>query len=264
MGREIGSEIVASFRSRLEEHPVYEAVASIEDLRCFMEHHVYSVWDFMSLIKTLQSLVAPATSPWVPRGDGSVRRFINELVLEEESDETERPGVYSSHFELYQRAMTEIGADTGPSSRFVRTVENKGIEAALASSDIPAPSRVFTETTFRFIESDRPHEVAAALALGREHIIPCMFRSILARFGVPRTEAPIFHFYLERHIHLDEDFHAPLSLRLLNSLCAGDEEKADQAVEAANRAVEARIAFWDGVLEAISVSRNGRAGSGPN
>jgi hypothetical protein len=262
MHREIGSEVVASFRTRLEEHPVYEAVAGIGDLRCFMEHHVYSVWDFMSLIKTLQSVVAPTTSPWVPRGDGSVRRFINELVLEEESDETDRPGEFSSHFELYQRAMAEIGADTGPSSRFVQSVGTRGVDTALASAEVPGPARTFTETTFRFIESGHPHEVAAALALGREHIIPCMFRSILARIGVPRTGAPIFHFYLERHIHLDEDFHAPLSLRLLNSLCAGDEQKIDQAVAAANRAVEARIRFWDGVLEAIESSRGAAAGSG--
>ena len=79
-----------------------------------------------------------------------------------------------------------------------------------------------------------------------------MFRSILARIGVSEEMAPIFHFYLNRHIHLDEDFHAPLSLRLLNSLCGGDGKRVEQAVEAANQAVNARLAFWDGVLDAIS------------
>lgn len=64
-------------------------------------------------------------------------------------------------------------------------------------------------------------------------------------------QAPIFHFYLNRHIHLDEDFHAPLSLRLLNSLCAGDESRIAEAIEAAETAVTARIAFWDGVLESL-------------
>ncbi|MEJ2396722.1 MAG: DUF3050 domain-containing protein, partial [Gammaproteobacteria bacterium] len=59
------------------------------------------------------------------------------------------------------------------------------------------------------------------------------------------------HFYLNRHIHLDEDFHAPLSLSLLNGLCAGDEVKLQEAITAAKEAVEARIVFWDGVLAAI-------------
>jgi hypothetical protein len=259
MAKEITSEIISSFKERLENHPIYEAVASIEDLQCFMEHHVYSVWDFMSLIKYLQSIVAPTTYPWVPQGNGSVRRFINELVLEEESDEADVAGEFSSHFELYQKAMAEIGANTTASSSFIRVVSEKGIDEALQSPHIPSPSRAFTNTTFQFIQENRPHEVAAALALGREHIIPCMFRSILKRIGVSDKEAPIFHFYLNRHIHLDEDFHAPLSLRLLNSLCGEDEIKIQEAVEAANAAVEARIKFWDGVLEAINSAGKGVA-----
>jgi hypothetical protein len=247
----ITSEIILSFKNRLENHPVYEAVDSIEDLRCFMQHHVYSVWDFMSLIKYLQSVIAPTRVPWTPQGDANVRRFINELVLEEESDETDVAGEFSSHFELYHTAMKEIGADTTPSSDFISAVRQEGIEKALALSCVPSPSRAFTTTTFKFIQADKPHQVAAALALGREHIIPCMFRSILKRMRVSDAQAPIFHFYLNRHIHLDEDFHAPLSLRLLNSLCADDAQKTREAIDAAHSAVNARIEFWDGVLEAI-------------
>lgn len=247
----ISSDIIASFKKPLEEHPVYEAVANIEDLRCFMQHHVYSVWDFMSLIKYLQSAVAPTTYPWTPSGDASVRRFINELVLEEESDATHVDGEFASHFELYQRAMAEIGADTAPIKNFIQSVRESGIDAALQSPFIPEASRRFSTQTFAFIQGNKPHEVAAALALGREHIIPCIFRAILKRFGVSAQEAPIFHFYLNRHIHLDEDFHAPLSLRLLNSLCADDEVKIQEALAAATTAVNARLEFWDGVLTAI-------------
>jgi hypothetical protein len=252
MTTQITSEIVLSFKNRLENHPVYEAVSSIEDLRCFMEHHVYSVWDFMSLIKYLQSIIAPTSYPWTPQGDASVRRFINELVLEEESDETHIEGEFSSHFELYHRAMTEIGANIAPSARFIQALQNQSIDQALEQEDIPLPSKAFTRKTFEFIQGNKPHQVAAALALGREHIIPCMFRSLLQRTGVSETQAPIFHFYLNRHIHLDEDFHAPLSLRLLNGLCGDDEAKVEEAIEAANVAVNARLAFWDGVLESIN------------
>ncbi|MCW8888442.1 MAG: DUF3050 domain-containing protein [Gammaproteobacteria bacterium] len=251
----ITSSVIDSFKSQLEEHPVYEAVSTIKDLQLFMEHHVYSVWDFMSLIKYLQSVVAPTNYPWTPQGDAEVRRFINELVLEEETDHTNRENEFSSHFELYRKAMSEIGADTSPSSYFIEVVQNSGIDKALSAPDIPLPSKKFTTTTFDFIQNDKPHQVAAALALGREHIIPCMFRSILQRIGVSENEAPIFHFYLNRHIHLDEDFHAPLSLRLLNGLCGGDKVKIQEATEAAEIAIKARILFWDGVLDSIAASR---------
>ena len=251
MTTEISSAIIQSFKQPLENHPVYAAVQTLEDLQIFMRHHVYSVWDFMSLIKYLQNAVAPASYPWVPSGDGDVRRFINELVLEEESDQAFGNEHFSSHFELYHTAMREIGADTGASSGFVRCVAEQGIEAALARPEVPVPSAAFTSQTFAFIKADRPHEVAAALALGREHIIPCMFRAILEKIQVSEEQAPIFHYHLNRHIHLDEDFHAPLSLRLLNGLCGDDQEKQQQAIDAARRAVEARVSFWDGVLLAL-------------
>ena len=252
MEKEITSDIILDFKNQLENHPIYAAVSTIDDLQCFMEHHVYSVWDFMSLIKYLQSEVAPTKYPWTPQGEGSVRRFINELVLEEESDETNISGEYSSHFELYQKAMSEIGANISPSRKFTQTVKEQGVNEALELSCVPSPSRAFTSTTFQFIKNNKPHQVAAALALGREHIIPCMFRSILKKTGVTDKEAPTFHYYLNRHIHLDEDFHAPLSLRLLNGLCGGDENKIEEAVAAARKAVTARIEFWDGVLAAIN------------
>jgi Protein of unknown function (DUF3050) len=252
---EISASVIQSFKHRLEQHPVYKAVRTVEDLRCFMEHHVYSVWDFMSLIKYLQNAVAPSRYPWVPQGDPAVRRFINELVLEEESDEAPAAAgaapAYSSHFELYCHAMQEIGANHSNALNFVDALKASGIRQALADGNIPDPARRFIRTTFAFIDSDKPHAVAAALALGREHIIPCMFRSFLRNLGVSDSQAPAFHYYLNRHIHLDEDFHAPLSLRLLNSLCGGDSVKQQEAVSAAEQAVEARIAYWDGVLAAI-------------
>lgn len=248
----IDQEIIAKFNQALDQHPVYEAVQTLEDLQTFMQHHVYSVWDFMSLIKYLQSTVAPTTYPWIPQGNSDVRRFINELVLEEESDET-HDGQFSSHLELYLRAMQEVGADTKPFKAFLQVTQQEGISAGLALSSVPPPSRQFTQQTFHFIQSNEAHQVAAALALGREHIIPRMFRSILKNIGVTEEQAPIFHFYLNRHIGLDEDFHAPLSLKLLNSLCDHDSNKVEQAIQAAEKAVNARLMFWDGVLDVIEI-----------
>jgi len=248
----LNDEFIESLRVKLEAHPIYAAVQTLDDLRVFMQHHVYSVWDFMSLIKYLQNEVAPARWPWTPQGDASVQRFINELVLEEETD-IALPGQegHASHFMLYLAAMREIGADADTPARFVQHVAEQGIDAALASGLAPAPSAAFTRTTFDFIASGKPHTVAAALALGREHVIPSMFRAFLSRMAVTEEQAPSFHYYLNRHVHLDEDFHAPLSLRLLAALCGGDVDKWREAEAAAEAAVYARLQFWDGVLKAL-------------
>ncbi len=243
---------IESLRVRLEAHPIYAAVRTLDDLRVFMEHHVYSVWDFMSLIKFLQHEIAPARWPWTPAGDASVQRFINELVLEEETD-ISLPGRegHTSHFVLYLEAMREIGARAEVPMAFVDKVAGQGIESALDAGLAPEPSAAFTRTTFGFLNSGQPHAVAAALALGREHVIPSMFRAFLARMSVTEDQAPSFHYYLNRHVHLDEDFHAPLSLRLLAALCGEDAVKWREAEAAAEAAVNARIHFWDGVLKAL-------------
>jgi len=246
---------VAPLREKLNQHPVYGSLQSLDDLRGFMSHHIYSVWDFMSVVKYLQRKIAPTEFPWAPISHGSVRRFINSIVLEEESDEglpdAQGNPTFCSHFELYCMAMGEVGADTTGPLKFVDLAHRNGIRAALDAGLAPAASHRFVETTFGFIDTDKPHVVAAAFALGREHVIPGMFRSILGRIGITEEQAPAFHYYLHRHIHLDEDFHGPLSLLMLDELCAGDPVKLKEAEQAAAQAIEARLRFWDGVREAI-------------
>ena len=252
---EFDPAVVAHLRQKLDTHPVYGAVRTLDDLRVFMGHHIYSVWDFMSVVKYLQNEIAPTTYPWKPRGHPSVRYFINQLVLEEESDlglpAADGSATHASHFELYCHAMREIDADPTEPLRFVETAAAHGIQAAFDLGLAPAASRRFMESTFHFIASGKPHVVAAAFALGREHIIPGMFRAFLKDMKLDERQAPAFHYYLQRHIHLDEDFHAPISLQLLNELIAGDAAKRKEAEEAAATAIEARIRFWDGVLAAI-------------
>lgn len=259
MPKTISSDIISSIKQQLENHAIYEAVESLEDLQCFMQHHVYSVWDFMSLVKYVQGIVAPANSPWLPGGDSNVKRFINELVLEEETDELINGEGYSSHFELYQQAMLEVGADISISNAFLDDVREHGVSQAVTMGNIPGLCRDFTEVTFACIAADKAHEVAASLALGREHIIPTMFRAILKQTGVSELQAPTFHYYLNRHVHMDEETHGPLSLRLLNGLCNGDSVKIDEAIVAAKTAVEARVKLWDELLVVINEQKQKRS-----
>lgn len=252
-------DCVADLGPALNGHPLYAAVQDLDDLRAFMAHHVYSVWDFMSLLKCLQGHIAPTSIPWKPRGSPEVRFFINQIVVGEECDDglPDAAGnpTHASHFELYCDAMREVGADPAPAMRFAEVAADRGFEAAIKLNEAlnlaPPASVEFMRKSFGFIASGKPHVVGAAFALGREHIIPAMFRALLAKMGIDAQAAPAFHFYLERHIHLDEDFHAPLALRMVNELVGGDAARLAEAQAAARQAVQARIDFWSGVQQAL-------------
>jgi hypothetical protein len=249
-----------ALRKRLEQHPVFRSVEDLGALRIFMDHHVYAVWDFMSLVKFLQREVAPAEVPWSAAGYSPAQRhFINALVLSEESDqglpdENGEP-TYASHFALYCQGMREIGAEVNTPLQFVEQVRREGIHSALRSVSIPEAASRFVATTFDVIESARPHAIAAALAFGREEIIPPMFRALLQALGVCERDAPAFHHYLRRHIHLDEETHGPMAIALVDELCQGDPGKLSEAQAAAQQALEARILFWDNVLAALKNMR---------
>lgn len=67
MTQTITQATLTEFAAQLADHPIYSALQTVEDLQRFMEHPIYSVWGFMSLIKYLQHTIAPTTVPWLPR-----------------------------------------------------------------------------------------------------------------------------------------------------------------------------------------------------
>lgn len=242
---------------RLEAHPVFSKLNTLDELRVFMEHHVFAVWDFMSLLKRLQEIYVPHGSPWVPQSDGNVVRFINEIVMEEESDQAynsdgER---YASHFEIYLEAMTEVGASTDSINHFLNEVRTSGLDKALNLSCVPSPSREFMNHTFELIGQGKGHEIAASFSIGRESIVPVMFKRILELTKIGVNDAPVFHYYLERHAHLDGEHHGPMALKLLDDLCANEPEKENEVILQVQSSLNARIKLWDGVILATESAR---------
>ena len=247
---------IQSQKEMLLQHPLYEKVKTVEDLHQFLESHVYAVWDFMSLLKALQSKLTCTTTPWFATQNPQMRYLINEIVLAEESDLT-LDGKRLSHFEMYVEAMQSCGAQTTELDTFLQNVvDTKNVFIAIKQSDLHPKIKAFLDFTFRVIEEGKVHKIAAAFTFGREDLIPNMFTEILRNFqnNFPQTDLSKLIYYFERHIQLDADEHGPMAMQMIAELCQDDAQKWAAVEEISILALEKRIGLWDAIGEKIEAN----------
>ena len=243
---------LAPLRERLVTHPLYGCLHDGHSIRLFMKAHVFAVWDFQCLLKALQRLLTCVEVPWLPTPDPEARRLVNEIVLDEETDQAPGGG-YLSHFEIYLQAMRECGANSEPIQSFVNRVSGGlSVERALDVPSLPPGIRPFVDATMAVARSGQPHCVAAAFAYGREAIIPAMFRQLVDQLAEvsPRSWTTL-RYYLDRHIGKDSEQHGPQAAMLVRKLCRSDEVLWSQAIEAAQKSLEARARLWDRIAGSI-------------
>ena len=235
---------------QIVQHPVYARLKSVSDLRTFMEHHVFAVWDFMTLLKRLQRDLTSVEIAWRPSTLPHSRRLINEIVLAEESDEISQ-GRYLSHLELYIDAMKEVEANHRPIETFITELRHgTTVLDALSASASPHAARAFSRHTWNIASKASTHEVASAFLFGREDLIPDMFRSVLQELG---HNATTLRLYLDRHIELDEGSHGPLARELLQELCNTNPSLWQEASEAATASLTARVSLWDEAVKTMGL-----------
>jgi hypothetical protein len=112
-------EIITSKQKELAHHPVYATFNNLESIRHFMGYHVFAVWDFMSLLKSLQIHLTCVELPWKPsKYPAEMVRLINQIVVGEESD-LDLNGTPISHFDLYLKAMEDDLTSAHQTNTFV-------------------------------------------------------------------------------------------------------------------------------------------------
>jgi len=245
---------IEPLRQEIINHKVYSAIKDIDDLKVFMQFHVYAVWDFMSLLKTLQGNLTCTTVPWFPKGTADTRYLINEIVVGEESDE-DLNGIRKSHFEIYLDAMKQCGADTSKIEAFTDVLKNTGdFNSAYLSSETPKEAKDFVDFTFKVIESGKDYLQSAIFTFGREDLIPDMFISIINKIHKNFPEdISIFKYYIERHIEVDGNLHSHLALQMTANLCNDNEQYWKEAEESVVDSLKQRIELWNGIYRMLTV-----------
>lgn len=246
LGQTINMHLIREKQLMLARHPIYSSLNNLENIRHFMGHHVFAVWDFMSLLKSLQIHLTSVTLPWKPSAyPTEVVRLINQIVLGEESD-VDLLGNPVSHFELYLKAMEEIGASTVLIREFLKTND---------FSLIPEGTRDFVQYNLEVAKNGHVVQVASSFFFGREKLIPDMFESIVKTLRKEKVDAPTFLYYLDRHIEVDSEEHGPLALKALSYLTNKEKNLEAMALSTGLEALDKRMALWDMVLETLPQTR---------
>ncbi len=247
---------IADLRYKLQNHVLYQNLENIEDVKVFMENHVFAVWDFMSLLKALQIKLTSIGTPWLPSENAKLSRFINEIVIAEESDINEE-GVPKSHFQMYLDAMNQVGANTEQIDNFIQSIKNGNSPLdGLSNSSINLKVSAFVKHTFSVIDTQQAHKIASAFTFGREDVIPDMFIKILDQSDKNNEKYNKLRYYLQRHIELDGDDHGPLSLMMIEELCGNDDQKWFEVQTVAIESLQHRIALWDVINQIIEKKNN--------
>lgn len=243
------SNVLENRRSALFSHGIYNFITTTERLKIFMEAHVWAVYDFMCLLKSLQIHLTSVSVPWLDKKYGEPARLINMIVLCEETDVDEN-GKARSHFDLYLEAMQEIGCDTSKIEFFIRYLsEGEHWSDAMAMANPPEYVRHFVSSTLTVCDRGSPVEIAAAFLHGREDPIPSMFKNFLESPDTSFRTAKKLRFYIERHIELDGDEHGPAAKKMLSLLVDDDPIQIDSMYMSAINAISARIDLWNGICD---------------
>tara|TARA_B100000161_G_scaffold244555_1_gene198910 strand:- start:49 stop:822 length:774 start_codon:yes stop_codon:yes gene_type:complete len=240
-------------KSKITAHPLFANNLEPKQICKFMESHIFAVWGFMSILKSLQKMITPNNLPWMPNKNtkNGLVNFVNEIILCEESDYIEGIG-FISHFEIYLLAMKNMGARNDQLDKLTSRINNKGYnEKYLDSIDATAEVKSFLKHDLEVSMNGTLPEIVGAFTLGREKVIPNMFGYILPAIKETLTSKYLIT-YLERHIDIDGDRHGPLSMKLLNASC-GKKEELSLAYATAIKSLELRLMVWDKVYEEISV-----------
>jgi len=243
-----------NLRQQLINHYLYQNINSTEDLNLFLEHHVFAVWDFMSLLKALQQKLTCTTTPWIPLGNPNTRYLINEIVLAEETD-LNLDGNHISHYEMYLEAMADCKASPNKIELFLNDLSSyKNVFVTINNSELPEALKDFLRFTFNTIEEGEAHEIAAAFTFGREELIPNMFTEILNELqkNFPDVNYEKLIYYFKRHIELDEDEHGPMAMQMISDLCGTNEKKWNDVLECSKKALEVRINLWNCIESEIN------------
>ncbi|CAG9319831.1 unnamed protein product [Blepharisma stoltei] len=255
------SQVVAKLKPlRTDLVSAYSSIKleSLPATRVYMKNFIYQAWAVISTLKALRSKLSPSTVPWYPPEDENSVRYINEILLDEETDVAGQPQQYSSHYNLFIKAMREANGFSEPMETLVTDLR-QGMawdKAFIKNKD--QYKHIISPSTFKYVENEIGiamngdlHQIAGFFFLGREETVPDLFSGFVKSLNEKEVNAPLFKSYIQRHIDLDGDLHAPLGEKITQRVCKEDPKMWKEVYEAGKLGITDDLNFAKGVTKMI-------------
>ena len=129
------------------------------------------------------------------------------------------------------------------------------MDDALVAASASQSIRHFVNRMINTVTNGSLYRVPGSFFHGREPIIPRMSEGLLRERHIDEDEAPVFVYYLKRHIELDGDNHGPAAKTIIKHVTQNRPNELRQLYLAALDAMNDRIGFLDDLILAMSQDR---------
>ncbi len=245
---------------RLDEimtHPLLDELGSAADLRLFLNHWVYTAWDYMSLLAALRNYLHNPDLPWLPPIRPETAWLVARRLHAAEavvSDGILRGSVFS----LAREALIEAGGSSAELNRFLAEVSTTG-DIAFSLEEIGLPETVseYILTTWDFIADEDLPALAGAFCCGREMINAAVAVRLLrgqsarAISGIPSFAACLDFSGQAQPVEILSAWRPVIAYAINDS-----REKRDRFCEAAETMMAAHEILWLGIRRDLADSRS--------
>ena len=236
------TELIKAKTQKLFHHEVYSKLTSRDRINCFMSYHIFAVWNFIKLLKTLQIKTSIVLRGQTLECSSETKKLISEIVFAEESDLYPR-GQPTEDFALYLGATSEIEVDPNFLWSFLTSTDNL--------QSLKPGIKELVEYNLTLVETGTIGEIAAAFFCGREPVSSQLFTSIIKVLKQDGKECPNLISYTEKLNQENSRQVETLVLKLLDYFCKDETDKVI-ALQAGLEALNLRKQLWDYALAEIT------------
>ncbi len=241
---------ILDLRDDIIRHPIFHELKSKDALKKLFEVQVFFSWEYMQFVKCIQAEYSHGAVPWIPGKDSIVNRYLNELLLKEESY-LNSEGLPISHFELCMLAAQELGINDQDIQMFLSVLVEGDIKKAIDKCDTNFTLKRMLLDSCQIIEGKNLSEIAGVLLFAKQDLIADYFELINENTKpiFSEKEYPYLLSYLNEHLNVKYD------IRQIFPRIAGDDYIVwDIGAKAAITSLRNRKSVLDYVYKQLSNS----------